>query len=136
MGALIRWFVDNPIAANLLMIAMLLGGYFSVDSVKKETFPTFTGDVINVSMVYPGAGPSEVEQQIVVRIEEAISDLPGIYQITSESRESYGNVSVVVTEGFDVRTLISDIKVRVDAINTFPVAAERPPFSSLSTANF
>ena len=126
MGALIRWFVDNPIAANLLMIAMLLGGYFSVDSVKKETFPTFTGDVINISMVYPGAGPSEVEQQIVVRIEEAISDLPGIYQITSESRESYGNVSVVVTEGFDVRTLISDIKVRVDAINTFPVAAERP----------
>ena len=87
---------------------------------------TFTGDVINISMVYPGAGPSEVEQQIVVRIEEAISDLPGIYQITSESRESYGNVSVVVTEGFDVRTLISDIKVRVDAINTFPVAAERP----------
>lgn len=126
MNAVIRWFVDNPIAANLLMIAMLLGGYIGSGTIKKETFPTHKENNIIVSMVYPGAAPSEVEQQIVVRIEEAINGLPGIFQITSESREGYGQVNVEVTEGFDVRELLNDIKGRVDAINTFPVSAERP----------
>jgi len=126
MNGIIRWFIDNPIAANLLMIAMLVGGYIGSVNVKKETFPTYTGNIIEVSMVYPGAGPTEVEQQIIVRIEEAIADLPGIFQITSESREGYGQVNVDVTEGYDVRELLNDIKGRVDAIITFPTAAERP----------
>lgn len=126
MNAIIRWFVDNPIAANLLMIAMLLGGLFSSGVIKKETFPTFSGNRIEVTMAYPGAASSEVEQQIVVRIEEAIADLPGIFQITSESSQGYGRVDISVVDGFDVKVLINDIKSRVDAINTFPVAAERP----------
>ena len=77
-------------------------------------------------MAWPGAASSEVEQQIVVRIEEAIADLPGIFQITSESRQGFGYVNIEVTEGFDVRELLSDVKGRVDSINTFPVSAERP----------
>ncbi len=126
MKGLIKWFVDNPIAANLLMIAMLIGGFSSYGVIKKETFPTYEGNRINVAMAWPGAAASEVEQQIVVRIEEAIADLPGIFQITSESRQGFGRVNIEVTEGFDVRELLNDIKGRVDAINTFPVSAERP----------
>lgn len=131
MHALIKWFVDNPIAANLLMLAMLVAGYVSYSVVEKEAFPRYEGNIINVSMPYPGAAPAEVEQQIVVRIEEAIADLPGIYQITSESRESFGNVTVQVKEGADLRELLNDIKGRVDAINTFPPSAERPVVSQL-----
>lgn len=129
MRGLIKWFVGNPIAANLLMLAMLLGGLFSYSTMEKEAFPRYEGNVINIGMPYPGAAPSEVEQQIVVRIEEAIADLPGIYQITSESREGFGNVSVQVKEGSDLRELLNDIKGRVDAINTFPPSAERPVVS-------
>ena len=132
MRALVKWFVDNPIAANLLMIAMLLGGYAGSGVVKKETFPAYEGNRIDISMAYPGAAPSEVEQQIVVRIEEAIADLPGIFQITSESREGFGMVNVSVAEGFDLRVLLNDIKGRVDAINTFPVSAERPIINQLT----
>lgn len=126
MNKLIKWFVDNPIAANFLMLAMIIGGVLSYGSIKKETFPRYEGNNISISMVYPGAASSEVEQQIVVRIEEAIADLPGIFQITSQSSQGYGRVNVQVTEGFDVRELLSDIKGRVDAINTFPASAERP----------
>jgi multidrug efflux pump subunit AcrB len=136
MRGLVQWFVNNPIAANLLMLAMLIGGYSSSSVVKKETFPTYQGNQINIVMAYPGAAPSEVEQQIVVRIEEAISDLPGIFQITSESREGYGRVTVAVAEGFDVRVLLNDIKGRVDAINTFPTSAERPIISQLVHRQF
>ncbi|MBR9909664.1 MAG: efflux RND transporter permease subunit [Gammaproteobacteria bacterium] len=126
MRSMIRWFVDNPIAANILMIALLLGGWTSTGALKKEVFPTTTVNLINVNMNYPGAAPSEVEQQIVIRIEEAIAGLPGIFQITSESREGSGRVSVEVIEGYNVGEVLSDIKARVDAINTFPPSAERP----------
>lgn len=125
MNGIIRWFVDNPIAANLLMIAMLVGGYNGSKEIKKEAFPASSQNMINVSMVYPGAASREVEQQVVIRIEESIADLPGIFQITSESREGYGIVNVSVLEDFDVRVLLNDIKGRVDAINTFPTSAER-----------
>lgn len=126
MNFLVRWFVHNPIAANLLMLTMLIGGYIGYGEIKKETVPTHIANDISINMSYPGAAPSEVEQQIVVRIEEAIAGLPGIYQITSESREGFGSVNVRVIEGFDVRALLNDIKGRVDAINTFPVSAEKP----------
>jgi multidrug efflux pump subunit AcrB len=126
MNGLIKWFVDNPIAANLLMVALLLGGLIGYGNVKKEVFPGSDQNQIEVSMSYPGAASAEVEQQIVVRIEEAIADLPGIFQITSESRQGYGSVNIAVTEGFDVRELLNDVKGRVDSINTFPGDAERP----------
>ncbi|SMF38693.1 Multidrug efflux pump subunit AcrB [Alteromonadaceae bacterium Bs31] len=131
MSGIIRWFVNNPIAANLLMLSMLVGGYFGFEAVKKETFPTYSGNRVEITMPYPGAGPSEVEQQIVVRIEEAIADLPGIFQIRSDSNEGYGAVFVHVLEGYDVREMLNDIKGRIDAINTFPTAAERPVIRQL-----
>ncbi|MDO3386363.1 efflux RND transporter permease subunit [Gilvimarinus sp. SDUM040013] len=129
MRGLVKWFVGNPIAANLLMLAMLVGGFVSYSAVEKEAFPRYEANIINIGMPYPSAAPAEVEQQIVVRIEEAIADLPGIYQITSESREGFGNVTVQVNEGSDLRELLNDIKGRVDAINTFPPSAERPVVS-------
>ncbi|MDQ2076821.1 efflux RND transporter permease subunit [Marinimicrobium sp. ABcell2] len=136
MRGLMRWFVDNPIAANLLMLAVLLGGIASYGMIDKEAFPTYEGNQISISMVYPGAAPGEVEQQIVVRIEEAIAGLPGIYQISSEAHEGFGRVNVQVTEGFAVRELLSDIKGRVDAINTFPSSAERPIIAQLVYREF
>lgn len=126
MSSLVDWFAKNPIAANLLMILLLISGVSGGYAIKKEVFPTSEQHQIVVTMAYPGAASSEVEQQIVVRIEEAIADLPGIFQITSESRQGFGSVNVAVTEGFDVRELLNDVKGRIDAINTFPQSAERP----------
>lgn len=126
MRRLIQWFVDNPIAANLLMVAMLVGGYIGAGNVKKEVFPSNELRFVNVDMSFPGAAPSEVEQQVVIRIEEAVSDIPGIFQITSESQQSHGSVRIEVIEGFDVKQVLNDVKSRVDAINTFPGTVERP----------
>ncbi|MDZ7923116.1 MAG: efflux RND transporter permease subunit [Marinagarivorans sp.] len=126
MNALIRWFIDNPIAANLLMLFLLIGGAMGAKTIEKEVFPSFAANRIDITMSYPGAASSEVEQQIVVRIEEAIADLPGIFQITSQSRQDYGVVNIAVVDGYDLRELLNDIKGRVDAINTFPTSAERP----------
>jgi multidrug efflux pump subunit AcrB len=126
MRSLVSWFIGNPIAANILMLALLLGGFTSYGSLKREVFPGTDVNFIQVHMNYPGAAPTEVEQQIVVRIEEAISSVSGIFQITSESHEGVGIVNIEVTEGHDVKEVLNEIKTRVDAIITFPASSERP----------
>jgi multidrug efflux pump subunit AcrB len=135
MRNIVRWFVENPIAANILMFTLLLGGWTGSEVLKKEVFPTADVNVIDVSMIYPGAAPTEVEQQIVIRIEEAVAGLPGIFQITSESREGNGLVRIEVLDGYDVNEVLGDVKARVDAINTFPTTSERPIVNQLKFRN-
>lgn len=126
MNRLIQWFVENRVAANLLMVFIFIGGFASVSQLSKEVFPLVARNFIEVEMSYPGAGPSEVEQQVAIRIEEAIADIDGIYEITSRSRQGRGLVTVEVLEGYDAQQILNDIKTRVDAINTFPPDVERP----------
>ena len=76
---LIGWFAQNHVAANLMMAVVICLGLYAIASVKKESFPPFEFDRITVSVPYPGAGPEEVEEGIVVKIEEALnSDTPDL----------------------------------------------------------
>jgi multidrug efflux pump subunit AcrB len=126
MSGPVRWFIDNPIAANLLMVFLLIGGVMGVPALDKQFFPEFELNRVSISMAYPGAGPREVEEQICVRIEEAIHDLSGVREIRSTARQGLGTVMVEADADHDMQRLTAEIKTRVDAINTFPVDAERP----------
>ncbi|WP_111978213.1 efflux RND transporter permease subunit [Algibacillus agarilyticus] len=131
MQGLINWFANNTVAANLLMLMILIGGFVGVQTVEKEVFPAQEINMVNVQMSYRGAGPREVEQQIVVRIEEAIADLVGIFQIRSEAYQGGGRVSIEIIDGYNIKDVLNDIKARVDAINTFPSSVERPIISQV-----
>lgn len=128
----IRWFANNPIAANLLMVFLVIGGIFALPALDKEYFPDHDSDIVSVSVPYRGAGPSEVEQQICVRVEEAIHDLNGIKKIRSTARQGMGTVLVEAEVGYDVQRLAAEVKSRVDAISTFPGDAERATVSELA----
>ncbi len=131
MNRLIQWFVEHPIAANLCMVLIVLGGLFSLPKLDKEVFPSIALGRILITVPYPGAGPLDVERQIVVRLEEAISSLTGIERIQSEAREGVGTVTVEVAKGQPVADLLNDIKTRVDAIPSLPIDAERPQVQEL-----
>ena len=126
MNFIVERCLTNPIVAKMLMIAILIGGISGIHKVQKEAFPTAKRNFITITMAYPGANPSEIEQQVVVRIEESIAGLTGIFRITSESRQGFGKVDVETVEGYDSNQLLNEIKSRVDAIHTFPKRAERP----------
>ena len=124
---MIAWFTRNHVAANLLMITILIAGIFSMQTrIPLEVFPSFETDRISVSVSLRGATPEDVEQGVSIRIEEAVQDLEGIERITSTSSEGSANVNIEVESGYDAREILSDVKSRVDAINTFPVDAENP----------
>lgn len=126
MNGLIRWFANNHVAANLLMVLICFAGLMSAVSIKQEVFPEITMDMITVSVPYLGATPSEVEEAVCVRIEEAVQSVDGIKQITSTSIEGMGVVTIELDRGADQRKALDDVKSEVDRITTFPAETEKP----------
>jgi multidrug efflux pump subunit AcrB len=128
-AGLIGWFAANHVAANLLMAFIILTGVYSVITLKKETMPPIKSDTIDISVLYLGAAPAEVEEGVVVKIEEAIEAIEGIEEIRSVASEGVGRVSAEVDETYDVLEVMDEIKLAVDGISTFPGETERPIIS-------
>jgi hydrophobic/amphiphilic exporter-1 (mainly G- bacteria), HAE1 family len=126
MKALARWSVNNNVTVNLIMIFIIVAGLFTVLGMRREMFPQFALDMINVSVVYPGATPQEVEEGICIKIEEKIKGVEGISKIRSGAYESLGSVTVELDSSADLQTVLDDIKTQVDLIDTFPEEAEDP----------
>lgn len=128
---MIKWFAHNPVAANLLMFAIIFGGVFSLakNKVPLEILPEFELPIVNIMTTVNGATPASVEEGVTILIEEAIHDLEGIERLTSRSSEGVSSVVVEAGKGFNNRELLNDIKLRVDAISNFPTEAEQPIIS-------
>ncbi len=124
---MIAWFARNHVAANLLMFAIMLMGYFAVkNDIALELMPDFELGIVNITTVLPGGNPTSIEETITTRIEEAIADLEGIKKVTSRSAENFSSVVIEIAAGYSQQNLLSDVKVRVDALSTLPNDAERP----------
>ena len=132
MRRLISAAVHNSVAANLLMIVIIVVGGMSVYNLKRETFPQISFDIISVRTVFPGATPEEIEESVVVKIEEAIQGVEGIQDIFSQSRESSGVVLARLKPGVDNRRALEDIQSQVEKVDTFPEDAEPPIYEELS----
>ncbi len=126
MNQLIAWWAKNSVAANLLMLGIFIAGYIGFSSLEREMDPQvrFPGLQINVS--WPGASPQDVEEQLVARIEESVSDLDAIEWVRSRSSEGFGRVSILAEQQVDFNQFMNDVKIRIDSISTFPSDMEQP----------
>ena len=135
MESLIRWFVNNKVVSNLLMILIIITGATTIPMLKMEVFPEIDLNIINVSAVYPGATPSDVEEAICIKIEERLQGLDGVKKITSNASENVGSVNIEIISGEDPNDLLDRIKAEVDAIDTFPDNVEKPICRKIAGAN-
>lgn len=127
---MIEWFARNPVAANLLMVTIIVFGVLSATrSIPLEVFPSFEIEAVTVTTALRGATPKSVEDSITSRIEEAIYNLEAIKEINSRSSEGVSTVTATVAQGYSKRELLNDIKLRVDALNTLPDDVENPVVS-------
>lgn len=122
----IAWFAGHHVAANLLMIFVLLVGLLSLGSIVVEAFPEFSIDMITVSVVYPGASPAETEEGVAVRVEEAVASIQGIKRITSTAAEGAAAIVIELEDAADGRRVLDEVKAAVDRIDTFPEDIEQP----------
>ena len=135
MEKLIRWFVNNKVVSNLLMILIIITGATTIPMLKMEVFPEIDLNIINVTAVYPGATPSDVEEAICIKIEERLQGLDGVKKTTSNASENVGNVNIEIIAGEDPDDMLDRIKAEVDAIDTFPENVEKPVCRKIAGTN-
>ena len=126
MKALINYFIKFPIAANLLMFALLILGAVAMLNIKSTFFPEVETRLIFVRLVYPGASPEEIEEGVVNKIEENLKGVTGVERIQSTSSENSGTVNIEVFQGYDTDVVLQDVKNAVDQISSFPAGLEPP----------
>lgn len=122
----IAWMVEHKVAANLMMLVLLAGGWLMATQIKKEVFPEFELDMVTVSVALPGASPEEVEQSVVLAIEEGVRGIEGVEDVTASASEGAATVAIELMTGADRQQVYQDIQQAVDRITTFPEDAEKP----------
>ncbi len=135
MKSFIKWWAGNAVAANLLMVAILLGGLFAYFNMEREIEPYVEVPGAQISVTWLGASPKDVEEQIVVRMEEAVSRVEGIDEMWSSANEGIGFLFVRGDLDRDEADFLQDIKRAIDSISTFPTAAEPAQIRLWSSQN-
>ena len=123
---LIGWFTKNPVAANLLMILVILAGLISALNISKNMFPLGDLDQISISAVYPGAAPVEVEKGVILPMEAALQGLKGIKKINSSAGRDVAFINLEIESNEDIQEVMSQVENRIDGIVNFPDDLERP----------
>jgi len=129
----LSWFAYNHVAANLLMLLIMVGGFMTLLRIKIEFFPEMSVDMITVSVPYLGASPSEAENGVALRVEEAVAAVDGIKRIHSTSAEGSCMVIIEVEEYADTKDVLDNVKAEVDRIITFPEETEKPIITEITT---
>ncbi len=128
----IAWMANNRVAANLLLSVFIIGGLIMGSRIQQEVFPEFELDIVQVSVIYQGASPEEVEEGIILSIEDEVRSLDGVKKVDSTAFEGRGIVNVEILSGASAEKVAQDVKNAVDKIQSFPLEAERPIVSLLT----
>ena len=123
---LIAWFARNSVAANLLMIFILVGGALTAGTISKQMFPQVEINWLELSVPYPGAAPQEVEEGITIKIEEALETVQGLDRVITYSNRNYSSGYFRIDESYDPQIVLEEVKSQIDSISSFPDGMERP----------
>ncbi|MEI6893297.1 MAG: efflux RND transporter permease subunit [Colwellia sp.] len=122
---LIAWFARNSVAANLLMLFILVSGFLTINTINKQMFPQVKINWISYVAPYPGAAPQEVEEGITIKIEEALETITGLKRVITYSNRNYSNGWFEVDLDYDPQIVLEEVKSAIDSIASFPDGMER-----------
>ncbi|RCV88810.1 efflux RND transporter permease subunit [Billgrantia montanilacus] len=122
----IPWFTANPVAANLLLILIIVAGLLTVGDLRKEAFPAADPESITVSVTYLSGSAQQSEEGVAIKVENALEGVTGIKTITTTSNSQGVTVTVERQSDYDLDTLLRDVKNKVDAVSNLPANAEKP----------
>ena len=133
---LIKLSIKRPSVLIVMLLLLLLGGFYSYKLLNYELIPKFEVNVVTVSTVYPGASPSEIESTVTKKIEDAVSSLENIKKILSYSYESISIVVVQLNNGANVDNTLNDAQRKINAIRAnLPTDAKEPSLSKFSLSD-
>ena len=133
MRRMVMLAINNSPAMNILMVAILVVGTISIMNLRREVFPEFELEIVLVTVPYPVASPSEVEEGICLKVEEAVQAIEGIKKLTSVAQEGAGSVVLELRSDVkDVQKIVSEVRAEVDHIPSFPELAEDPDIRQIT----
>ncbi|WP_337968139.1 efflux RND transporter permease subunit [uncultured Flavobacterium sp.] len=128
--------IKRPSLVIVLFTILILGGLFSYSQLGYELIPKFEQNVITISTVYPGASPSEVENTVTKKIEDAIASLENVKKIDSKSYESLSIVSITLTSNAKVDFSLNDAQRKINAIiSDLPDDVKTPALTKFSLSD-
>jgi len=117
-------FTRHPVAANLLMVMMLLAGVWGLGNLNAQFFPNFEVEVVTVRTVWSGASAEDVERSLTLPLEQVLRDLDGLDRMRSTSARGVSVITLEFPEGTDMGEATSRVDQTVKQVRNLPVDAE------------
>ncbi len=119
-------FATHRVAANLLMMLMILAGAWGLKQLKTQFFPTFELDLVTIQVSWSGAAAEDVEQNITIPIEQELTSVNGIDKVFSTSNRGVSSIRLELDEGIDSSRVLDDVKQKIDGLRNLPEESEQP----------
>ena len=132
MTTFVHLFAKHKVAANLLMVVMIIAGLIGVDRLRTQFFPSFDLDIITISVSWSGATAEDVQVGLAIPIENSVKGLAVIGSIDATSQFGSANFRIELVEGANLSQALDDISQRINQNLILPEGAEDPVVSSLT----
>ncbi len=130
---ILNWFINNSVAANLLMLAILLIGLYMIgffglfgqtSKLRLESFPSQESRVIRITAGVNGSSPEDIEQGVTNKIEKALQGVQGIEKTTSLTSANESIIQVTAINKYNMDKLLDEVKAQVDSVKNLPAEVE------------
>lgn len=120
-------FASHRVAANLLMVLMIMAGIWGVKKLNTQFFPTFELDIITIQVTWSGATAEDMERSVILPIEEELKSLPDIDSYFATANQGIASFRLEIKEDADSQYLLDEVKQKIDSIERdLPSDADRP----------
>jgi hydrophobic/amphiphilic exporter-1 (mainly G- bacteria), HAE1 family len=116
--------VRKHVPVRLLMISILIGGVYTLLTLRREFFPETTPEQATITMPYPGATPAEIEESMARKVEDAVVELKEVEKVTTTINEGFGTIRVEFRDGIDIRKGVDEVEKSIDLLQDLPEDAE------------
>ncbi len=124
---MIRWFAKNSIAANFLMLGILIAGFYvALEKVVLEVTPTLSWDTVMIEMPYRGGTAKDIERAILLPVENALEGIKGLEHLNADGMRGMAKFYLNAKPGTDLQMMKDEVETRINTITTFPSETERP----------
>ncbi len=125
-GGLLSYFTRHRTAANLLLVLMLALGAAAIPNMRAQFFPDVIVDSVNVTVIWEGAGPEDVDSAIVQVLEPTLQAVDGVEETRATAREGMASISLDFEPGWDMARATDEVQAAIDAVTELPDEAEEP----------
>lgn len=124
---LISLFATHRVAANLLMLLMIVAGILGIQRLNVQFFPTFELDIVTIAVPWSGASAEDVQTSVILPVEEELRALDGIKRIFAVARDGSASFRLELEDGADRDYVLSEAKQKMDGVQgSLPTDAESP----------